>query len=30
LGWGFYNSMTSGLVFDVTPGRNSFDIDLSK
>jgi hypothetical protein len=26
----FYNSMTSGLVFDVTPGANSFDIDLSK
>ena len=26
----FYNSMTSGLVFDVTPGPNSFDIDLAK
>ena len=26
----FYNSMTSGLVFDVTPGSNSFEIDLSK
>jgi len=26
----FYNSMRSGLVFDVTPGPNSFDIDLSK
>jgi hypothetical protein len=26
----FYNSMTSGLAFDVAPGPNSFDIDLSK
>jgi hypothetical protein len=26
----FYNSMTSGLAFDVTPGPNSFDIDLAK
>ena len=26
----FYNSMTSGLVFDVKPGPNSFDIDLAK
>ena len=26
----FYNSMTSGLVFEVKPGPNSFDIDLSK
>jgi len=26
----FFSSMTSGLVFDVKPGPNSFDIDLSK
>ena len=26
----FFNSMTSGLVFDVKPGPNNFDIDLSK
>ena len=26
----FFNSMTSSLVFDVKPGPNSFDIDLSK
>ncbi len=26
----FYNSMTSGLVFEVKPGPNTFDIDLAK
>ncbi|MGL4550721.1 MAG: carboxypeptidase-like regulatory domain-containing protein [Gemmataceae bacterium] len=26
----FYNSMTSGLVFEVTPGANHFEIDLAK
>jgi hypothetical protein len=25
----FYNSLTSGLAFDVKPGANSFDIDLA-
>ena len=25
----FYNSMTSGLAFDVKPGPNTFDIDLA-